>query len=161
MTHDQIEAMTMADKIVVMQGGRIEQVGAPLELYDRPANTFVASFIGSPSMNMIEGVVEGGAVRAGGATLPLPPGLKVADGREVTYGIRPENLGPAASGITGTVAVVEPTGAETHVVIRIEGRDLTAVFRDRVSHRPGDAITLAPVDPASVHLFDRASGTRF
>ena len=160
-THDQVEAMTMADKIVVMQGGKIEQVGAPLELYDRPANTFVAAFIGSPSMNMIDGVVQGGMVRAGGATLPLPPGMQVAEGREVIYGIRPENLGHAAQGITGTVAVVEPTGAETHVVVRIEGRELTAVFRDRVSHRPGDAITLAPSDPASVHLFDKSSGTRF
>ncbi|ESW60413.1 MAG: sugar ABC transporter ATP-binding protein [Rhodobacter sp. CACIA14H1] len=160
-THDQIEAMTMADKIVVMQGGRIEQVGAPLDLYDRPANTFVASFIGSPSMNMIEGVVQGGAVRAGSASLPLPPGMKVAEGREVIYGIRPENLGHAADGLMGTVAVVEPTGAETHVVVRIEGRELTAVFRDRVSHRPGDAITLAPADPAGVHLFDKATGTRF
>jgi multiple sugar transport system ATP-binding protein len=89
-THDQIEAMTMADKIVVMQGGRIEQVGAPLELYDRPANTFVASFIGSPSMNLIAGVVQNGGVVAGGATLPLPPGVKVAEGREITYGIRPK-----------------------------------------------------------------------
>lgn len=151
----------MADKIVVMQGGRIEQIGAPLELYDRPANTFVASFIGSPSMNMIDGVVRDGAVQAGGATLPLPPAMKVADGREVIYGIRPENLGTAAVGISGTVAVVEPTGSETHVVIRIAGRELVAVFRDRVSHRPGDAITLAPTDPAQVHIFDKASGTRF
>ena len=160
-THDQIEAMTMADKIVVMQGGRIEQVGAPLELYDRPANTFVASFIGSPSMNMIEGTVRDGAVQAGGASLPLPPGMKVAEGREVVYGIRPENLGSAATGIQGTVAVVEPTGSETHVVVRIEGRELVAVFRDRVSHRPGDSITLAPTDAAGVHLFDKSSGARF
>ena len=153
--------MTMADKIVVMQGGRIEQVGAPLELYDRPANTFVASFIGSPSMNMIEGTVRDGAVQAGGASLPLPPGMKVAEGREVVYGIRPENLGSAAAGIQGTVAVVEPTGSETHVVVRIEGRELVAVFRDRVSHRPGDSITLAPTDAAGVHLFDKSSGARF
>ncbi|MBC2836576.1 ABC transporter ATP-binding protein [Paragemmobacter straminiformis] len=160
-THDQIEAMTMADKIVVMQGGRVEQVGAPLELYDRPANIFVASFIGSPSMNMIEGVVQGGAVRAGGAVLPLPPGLAVAEGREVIYGIRPENLGLAAAGMQGTVAVVEPTGSEMHVVIRIEGRELTAVFRQRVTLRPGEAVTLAPVEAGEVHLFDKASGMRF
>ena len=160
-THDQIEAMTMADKIVVMQGGRIEQVGAPLELYDRPANTFVASFIGSPSMNMIEGTVQGGAVRAGGATLPLPPGMKVAEGREVIYGIRPENLTESPDGIKGTIAVVEPTGSETHVVVRIEGRELVAVFRDRIGHRPGDTISLAPADAAGVHLFDRSSGARF
>ncbi len=160
-THDQIEAMTMADKIVVMQGGRIEQVGAPLELYDRPANTFVAAFIGSPSMNMIAGVVQGGAVRAGEALLPLPPGMPVAEGREVIYGVRPENLGLSETGIKGTVAVVEPTGSETHVVVRIEGRELTAVFRDRVSLRPGQAVTLAPTDAAGVHLFDKASGMRF
>jgi multiple sugar transport system ATP-binding protein len=159
-THDQIEAMTMADKIVVMQGGRIEQVGAPLELYDRPANTFVASFIGSPSMNMIAGVVQNGAVVAGGATLPLPPGVKVAEGREITYGIRPENLSIGDAGLTCTVAVVEPTGSETHVVLRIDGREIVAVFRDRVSMRPGDTVTLAP-DATQVHLFDKASGTRF
>ncbi len=160
-THDQIEAMTMADKIVVMQGGRIEQVGAPLELYDHPANTFVAAFIGSPSMNMIAGVVQGGVVRAQGASLPLPPGMAVAEGREVIYGIRPENLGLAQAGLQGTVAVVEPTGSETHVVIRIDGGELTAVFRDRVTLRPGDAVTLAPTDAAGVHLFDKASGMRF
>ena len=160
-THDQIEAMTMADKIVVMQGGRIEQIGAPLELYDRPANIFVASFIGSPSMNMIDGVVQNGAVLAGGATLPLPPGMKVADGREVIYGVRPENLSVTPNGISGTIAVVEPTGSETHVVIRIAGRELVAVFRDRVTHRPGDAITLAPLEASEVHIFDKASGARF
>ncbi|WRH64552.1 MAG: sn-glycerol-3-phosphate ABC transporter ATP-binding protein UgpC [Fuscovulum sp.] len=160
-THDQIEAMTMADKIVVMQGGRIEQIGAPLELYDRPANIFVASFIGSPSMNMIDGVVQKGAVLAGGATLPLPPGMKVSDGREVIYGVRPENLAVTPNGISGTIAVVEPTGSETHVVIRIAGRELVAVFRDRVTHRPGDAITLAPLEASEVHIFDKASGARF
>ena len=160
-THDQIEAMTMADKIVVMQGGRIEQIGAPLELYDRPANIFVASFIGSPSMNMIDGVVQGGAVLAGGATLPLPPGMQVAEGREVIYGVRPENLTVSPTGISGTIAVVEPTGSETHVVIRIAGRELVAVFRDRVTHRPGDAITLAPREAAEVHIFDKSSGARF
>lgn len=150
----------MADKIVVMQGGRIEQVGAPLDLYDRPANTFVAAFIGSPSMNMIAGVVENGAVRAGEALLPLPPGMKLAEGREITYGIRPENLRLADQGLTCTVAVVEPTGSETHVVFRTQGREIVAVFRDRVTLRPGDTATLAP-DAAAVHLFDKVSGARF
>ena len=158
-THDQIEAMTMADRIVVLQGGKIEQVGAPLELYDRPVNTFVAGFIGSPSMNMMPGVVKGGAVEVGGAVLPLPKGMNAADGREVTYGIRPEHLGIGTSGITGKVAVVEPTGSETHVVVRVDGYELVAMFRDRVSLRPGDAVVLAP-DPDKVHLFDRASGVR-
>jgi multiple sugar transport system ATP-binding protein len=158
-THDQIEAMTMADKIVVMQGGRIEQVGAPLDLYDRPANTFVAGFIGSPAMNMAPGVVRSGAVEVAGARLPLPPGLTVAEGREVTWGIRPEHLSVAAEGISGTVAVVEPTGSETHVVVRTAGPEMVAMFRDRVAFRPGDALVLA-ADAAKVHLFDRASGVR-
>jgi len=158
-THDQIEAMTMADRIVVLQGGRIEQVGAPLELYDRPVNTFVAGFIGSPSMNMLPGVVKGGAVEVGGAMLPLPKGMAAAEGREVTYGIRPEHLGLGTAGITGKVAVVEPTGSETHVVVRVEGREMVAMFRDRVSLRPGDSVVLAP-DPDKVHLFDKTSGVR-
>jgi multiple sugar transport system ATP-binding protein len=158
-THDQIEAMTMADKIVVMQGGRIEQVGAPLDLYDRPANTFVASFIGSPSMNMIEGRVTGGMVEAAGARLPVPVGAQAQEGHEVIYGIRPEHLHAADGGIACTVAVVEPTGSETHVVLRIEGREIVAVFRNRVSLRPGDALTLSP-DAAASHLFDKATGRR-
>jgi multiple sugar transport system ATP-binding protein len=159
-THDQIEAMTMADKIVVMQGGRIEQVGAPLELYDRPANTFVAGFIGSPAMNLLLGEVhEGAVVVEGGARLPLPPGLTVAGGREVIYGVRPEHLGVGPAGIAGEVAVVEPTGSETHVVLRAGGREVVAMFRDRVAFRPGDRLTFAP-DAAQVHLFDRASGVR-
>jgi multiple sugar transport system ATP-binding protein len=159
-THDQIEAMTMADKIVVMQGGRIEQVGAPLELYDRPVNTFVAGFIGSPAMNMLPGEVKRGAVvLEDGTALPLPPGLAVAEGREVTYGVRPEHLAVGDAGISGTVAVVEPTGSETHVVLRAGGRDVVAMFRDRVPFRPGDALTFAP-DAGKVHLFDKAHGMR-
>ena len=159
-THDQIEAMTMADKIVVMQGGRIEQAGAPLDLYDRPANTFVAGFIGSPAMNMLPGQVRRGRVEIeGGASLPLPSALSVAEGREVTYGIRPEHLTVGEQGIAGTVAVVEPTGSETHVVLRAGERDVVAMFRDRVTFRPGDALTFAP-DAEKVHLFDRATGVR-
>jgi multiple sugar transport system ATP-binding protein len=159
-THDQIEAMTMADKIVVMQGGRIEQVGAPLDLYDHPANTFVAGFIGSPAMNMMPGKVTRGAVALeNGTRLPLPPGLAMAEGREVTYGIRPEHLIVGAGGIAGAVAVVEPTGSETHVVLRSGGHEVVAMFRDRVSFRPGDELTFAP-DPEKVHLFDRSSGLR-
>lgn len=149
----------MADKIVVMQGGRIEQVGAPLELYDRPANTFVAAFIGSPSMNMLEGRISGGMVDVGGTRLPLPAGIRADEGREVIYGIRPEHLHEDAEGLTGTVAVVEPTGAETHVVVRLAGREITAVFRNRVAFGPGATITLAP-DAAVSHLFDKATGQR-
>lgn len=153
----------MADKIVVMQGGRIEQVGAPLDLYDRPVNTFVASFIGSPSMNMVAGRVadRDGArvVDAGDAILPLPRDCAVEVGREVTYGIRPEALRAGGTGLSGTVAVVEPTGSETHVVLRVGGQDIVAMFRDRVSFRPGDALTFTP-DPERVHLFDKTTGVR-
>jgi multiple sugar transport system ATP-binding protein len=158
-THDQIEAMTMADRIVVMQGGRIEQVGAPLDLYDRPANTFVAAFIGSPSMNLLDGRIAGGMVEVAGARLPMPAGAQAGEGREVIYGIRPEHLALAGEGLSGTVAVVEPTGSETHVVVRLEGRELTAVFRNRVAFGPGDRITLAP-DAGLAHLFDKATGQR-
>ncbi|MFZ5710026.1 MAG: ABC transporter ATP-binding protein [Pseudomonadota bacterium] len=158
-THDQIEAMTMADKIVVMQAGRIEQTGAPLDLYDRPANTFVASFIGSPSMNMLSGRVRGAAVAAGGALLPLPADAQAADGREVIYGIRPEHLSLGQTGLTGTIAVVEPTGSETHIVVRIGEHEVVGLFRERHGFQPGQAITLAP-DPAKVHLFDKATGVR-
>ncbi|NHB78129.1 ABC transporter ATP-binding protein [Rhodobacter calidifons] len=158
-THDQIEAMTMADRIVVMQGGRIEQVGAPLDLYDRPANTFVAAFIGSPSMNLLDGRIAGGMVEVAGVRLPLPEGAQAEEGCAVIYGIRPEHLALADAGLSGTVAVVEPTGSETHVVVRLQGRELTAVFRNRVGFGPGATITLAP-DAAVAHLFDKATGQR-
>jgi multiple sugar transport system ATP-binding protein len=156
-THDQIEAMTMADKIVVLNGGDIEQVGAPLDLYDRPANLFVAGFIGSPAMNLIEGRVAGGAVEAFGVKLPLP--VEAEDGRAVIYGVRPEHLAFADHGIPGTVAVVEPTGSETHVVVRAGGRDIVGLFRERHGFRPGQELTLAP-DPGAVHLFDKETGRR-
>jgi multiple sugar transport system ATP-binding protein len=142
-----------------MQGGRIEQVGAPLDLYDRPVNTFVAGFIGSPSMNLIPGEVRHGAVvLEDGARLPLPPGLALTEGQAVTYGVRPEHL-TVGEGIAGTVAVVEPTGSETHVVLRTSGREVVAMFRDRVPFRPGDSLTFAPV-AEKVHLFDKATGVR-
>jgi multiple sugar transport system ATP-binding protein len=164
-THDQIEAMTMADKIVVLNGGHVEQVGSPLDLYDRPKNTFVASFIGSPAMNLIDGQVQdiaGGSasIDLGHGTVvevPAPAGL--ADGRKVTLGVRPEHLGLGESGLPIDVRVVEPTGSETHVVCRFQDREITAVFRDRVNLGPGDSATLA-LDTEHVHLFDGVSGDR-
>jgi multiple sugar transport system ATP-binding protein len=163
-THDQIEAMTMADRIVVMREGHIAQIGAPLELYDRPGNIFVAGFIGSPAMNLLPGVVEragGAAVVVDGARLTVPdrPGLEA--GRKVVFGIRPEHLVLAPEGGFGArVVVVEPTGPETHVVLRVgEARDLTAVFRERHAFAPGDAVHLAPV-PELIHLFDAETGVR-
>ncbi len=154
-THDQIEAMTMADRIVVMRDGRISQVGAPLELYDRPANTFVAGFIGSPSMNLIAGAVAGGRFKAPGIDLPLPVPSGVVEGRKITYGIRPEHLTLSDSGQPVTVVVVEPTGAEIHLVLRAGEMELTAVVRERQAFQPGQTLHVQPM-PGLVHLFDDA-----
>jgi multiple sugar transport system ATP-binding protein len=163
-THDQIEAMTMADKIVVMQDGIVEQIGAPLELYDHPDNKFVAGFIGSPAMNFIEGMVkpDGGepcVETANGARLPLTMAPAASDGRPVTYGIRPEHLEIANDGIEAEVVVVEPTGSETQIVARIGTQDIIAVLRDRTVVTPGDKIYLKPRMSAA-HLFDKETGVR-
>ena len=162
-THDQIEAMTMADKIVVMQAGHIEQVGAPLEVYDRPVNTFVAGFIGSPAMNLIDARVRhvGGKAVAdlAGTTLDLPACAGLDEGRAITVGIRPEHLTLADSGITGAVTVIEPTGSETHVILRVAGRDMVTLLRERHQIRPGQTLQLT-ASPAHLHLFDKASGRR-
>ncbi len=157
-THDQIEAMTMADLIVVMNHGRIEQAGAPLELYDRPANLFVAGFIGSPAMNMIEGRIEGGAFRGpGGTAWPLPPGAPASG--EVIYGIRPEHLRLDPQGLDGVVNVVEPTGSETQVTMHVGGAHLLGAFRERIATRHAEVLRISP-DPALIHLFDKATGQR-
>lgn len=150
-THDQIEAMTMADRIVVMRGGVVEQIGRPLDLYDRPVNTFVATFIGSPAMNLFHGsILDGQFVTEDGKALPLPPNY--SGGAAHTYGIRPEHLAIAESGIQATVGVVEPTGAETHLVVKLGAFDTTLVIRDRMELRPGQTVTIAP-DLAKIHLF--------
>jgi multiple sugar transport system ATP-binding protein len=157
-THDQIEAMTMADRIVVMRDGRISQVGAPLELYDFPANTFVAGFIGSPSMNLLQGqVARDGSFAGDGVSFPLPVALE--HGRKVTYGIRPEHLTLASSGQAAQVVVVEPTGAEIHLVLRAGGQEMTVVVRERQVFTPGQQVFLRPQD-GMVNLFDTATGGR-
>ncbi len=160
-THDQIEAMTMADKIVVMRDGLIEQTGDPLTLYDRPVNTFVAGFIGSPAMNMIPGVVrDGGRVAFGDvASLPLPAGARAEPGREVLFGMRPEHCALGAAGLPVDVVVVEPTGADTQLYCRFGGQEVTATIRDRADCHPGDRVHLSP-DLARAHVFDAASGMR-
>lgn len=164
-THDQIEAMTMADKIVVMQDGRIEQIGAPLDLYDRPNNIFVASFIGSPSMNLIDGVVctakdgTGFDVEVMGIRFSAPKIGGLVDGQKIIMGVRPEHLELAESGLPATVSVVEPTGAETHVILKTGDIELVSVFRERHGFTPGQSIYLAPTE-GSVHIFDRVTGKR-
>src|SRR6266516_4795525 len=163
-THDQIEAMTMADKIVVMRDGVVEQIGDPLSLYDSPNNTFVASFIGSPAMNMVPGTARvnnaGASVEFGdGVSLPLPQGARAADGQKVLYGMRPEHSLLADDGIPAEIVVVEPTGADTQLYCRFSGQELTSLARDRVSCRAGDRVNLKP-DLGRAHLFDAASGAR-
>ncbi len=163
-THDQIEAMTMADKIVVMRDGVVEQTGGPLDLYDRPVNTFVAGFIGSPAMNMIPGTVRSASgaqnVEFGdGVVLPLPVGARAGDGQSVLFGLRPEHCALGASGLPVQVVVVEPTGADTQLYCRFNGQEVTATISDRADCRPGDRINLAP-DLRRAHLFDAATGSR-
>ncbi|MDX0583750.1 ABC transporter ATP-binding protein [Sinorhizobium medicae] len=163
-THDQIEAMTLADKIVVMHDGVVQQIGAPMELYDRPANTFVASFIGSPSMNLIEGVYTAGDGEAfikadDGTGLPIAGRLNVPAGERVIYGIRPEDLVAGTNGLPAEVLVFEPTGAEAHVIARIATNNVVVVLRDRRAYQPGETIYVQP-DLSRVHLFSKSSGKR-
>jgi multiple sugar transport system ATP-binding protein len=162
-THDQVEAMTMADRIVVMHDGLVEQIGAPLDLYDRPDNLFVAGFIGSPAMNFLRGTIRlnGAASFAGpgGITLPLDAAPAGTDGKPAVYGIRPEHFTIADDGAEAEVQVVEPTGSELQVVAKLGGEDIIAVFRERLKFKPGDKIRLKP-DPRLVHLFDEPTGKR-
>jgi len=156
-THDQIEAMTMADRIVVMHDGLIEQIGTPLELFDRPRNLFVAQFIGSPAMNVFEGRMNGAGVEALGARWPA--GVHAASGQPVHYGIRPGDLELADQGVPGKVVVVEPTGAETELIVDVGGQPLTVVVHGRTKAQPDDVVHLR-VDAAKAHVFDGASGQR-
>ncbi|RUX75553.1 MULTISPECIES: sn-glycerol-3-phosphate ABC transporter ATP-binding protein UgpC [unclassified Mesorhizobium] len=161
-THDQIEAMTMADKIVVMRDGRIEQVGAPLELFDRPANLFVAGFIGSPSMNLLKGTMRKGdkpGVDIAGTLFPIGSGNAAQDGQAVVYGVRPEHLEIHPDGVPAKISVVEPTGSETLVFLRFGEGEMVALFRERHDFKPGDTLKLKPrLD--QIHLFDAETGKR-
>jgi len=163
-THDQVEAMTMADRIVVMQDGRIEQIGTPLELYDHPANLFVAQFIGSPAMNVVTGTIRRSADDAwvdadGGGRWPLGSSASGSDGARVAYGVRPSDLGVAAGArsIPAEVIVVEPTGAETELLVRVGTNEIVVVVHGRPNAEPGATVPLT-VDPKAIHLFDPTSG---
>ena len=156
-THDQVEAMTMADRIAVMNDGRIEQLGRPLEIYDRPVNLFVAQFIGSPAMNVFDGVYRDGAVEALGARWTST--AKAHEGQNVKYGIRPEHLEISANGIPAEVQVVEPMGAETEFLVKVQDQSFTLMTHGRAANGPGDWIFLAP-QAQYAHLFDATSGLR-
>jgi multiple sugar transport system ATP-binding protein len=162
-THDQVEAMTMADRIVVMNAGVVEQLGTPLELYDHPANVFVASFIGSPSMNLLKGKIKGGTKPSfetdDGVKLPLASAPAGSDGRRAIYGIRPEHLTLNAKGFPAEVTVTEPLGSETQVFGKIGTQKCVVIFRERLQFRPGQKIALVP-DLKAVHLFDAETGKR-
>jgi multiple sugar transport system ATP-binding protein len=159
-THDQIEAMTMADRIVVMHDGIVEQIGTPLELFDRPTNLFVAQFIGSPAMNVFAGTLRGGAVEALGTRWPLPAlAGTAAEGQAVQYGIRPGDLSLANAGIAARVIVVEPTGAETELLVDVGGQQLILVMHGRTDVQPEQTVHLA-IDAEKAHVFDAASGRR-
>jgi multiple sugar transport system ATP-binding protein len=159
-THDQIEAMTMADQVVVMRAGRIEQVGTPLELYDKPSNRFVAGFIGSPAMNFVAGVVGGDGLQvaitgAAGSVLALDRKRPV--GRAVWVGLRPEHLHiQQGSGLLGRVDAVESTGSMTFITFDLAGCSVTLAQTGRVSFVPGDWVPLG-IDPAQVHVFDHST----
>ena len=166
-THDQIEAMTMADVIVVMRDGIVEQVGPPLELYDSPANVFVASFIGSPAMNLLNGTIvnDNGSYHfrsTDGTRWPVDAAAAQAAGdRPVTYGIRPEHFVPAEgqAHVSAVIKVIEPTGSETHIVAHVGDVQVVALLRERIHAGAGDTIQLG-LKPGVGHLFDTATGTR-
>ncbi len=165
-THDQIEAMTMADRIVVMNGGRIEQIGSPLELYDEPANLFVAGFIGSPSMNFLEGVYKADAkapsvLMADGTRLEAPVGTTAKDGQSVILGIRPEHfvLVEDGQGVGLKISVVEPTGANIQIYGALGNTEVCAIFTERRAFAPGAELRLGcPLE--KIHLFDAESRQR-
>jgi multiple sugar transport system ATP-binding protein len=162
-THDQVEAMTMADRIVVMNAGNVEQIGSPLELFDNPANLFVAGFIGSPSMNLFKGRLrlsrKPAFVTDDGVELPVPeaPGLK--DGHSVVLGIRPEHLGISKNGIPAIVTVVEPLGSETQIFAKVGEQKIVVLAKERISVAAGDTLFVSP-DLAMMHVFDAETGLR-
>jgi multiple sugar transport system ATP-binding protein len=160
-THDQVEAMTLADKIVVLRDGLVEQVGSPLELYHHPHNRFVAGFIGSPTMNFIEVTVQsateaGISVELPGGTLLTVPAstAQVARGEKLAFGVRPEHIKPAASGpLSGEVMVVERLGGHTFLYVQVTAENLFIVQADGNDiSRVHDRVAVA-IDPATVHLF--------
>jgi multiple sugar transport system ATP-binding protein len=163
-THDQVEAMTLATRIVVMQGGRIQQIGTPCEVYERPANRFVAGFLGSPSMNFVDGLLEGEAdvprrFRAGALALKLAPGCVPPPGA-VTLAVRPEDIHLGQDGpLQATVTLVEPMGNHQVVWLDCGGQGLSSIVHDQRPLATGQAVRF-DIDAARVSLFDPVAGTR-
>ena len=160
-THDQIEAMTLADRIAVMRDGRIEQLGVPLDIYDKPANKFVAGFIGALPMSFLEGTVVADGLNLGGETL-IPCTLPAAIGSKATIGVRPESFVVDVSGKPGPaikVEVVEPTGAETMISGTISGQRVKILSRERVTAIPNEMMLLS-IPPNAIHCFDAVTEQR-
>ena len=161
-THDQVEAMTMADKIVVMNDGKVEQIGTPLDLYNSPRNTFVATFIGSPAMNILSAsyrAEDNCAVTPHGIETPLDFRPDLPDGASLFLGIRPEHLDLSDGGFPAKVTVVEPTGSETLVFAKLGEEEITILFRDHLAVAPGETLSLA-TRPEAVHVFHGETGAR-
>jgi multiple sugar transport system ATP-binding protein len=162
-THDQVEAMTLGDRIAVMKGGLIEQLGTPDDIYDRPATKFVAEFIGSPAMNMIAAERTPAGLAAQGADLALDVSQRQALGAvgagQVLYGLRPEALSFAETGLPGTVIMLEPTGPETYALVATPVGKLTARAPGRLRHEVGARVALH-WSAADAHLFDAGTGQR-
>jgi multiple sugar transport system ATP-binding protein len=168
-THDQIEAMTMGQMIVVLKEGRIEQVGSPLELYDRPANLFVAGFIGSPEINQLKGEVtsQNGLMMlrlADGSLLSLPAGVQVKPQQTVVYAIRPEQVNvvgesESSGALKATITAIENTGSDMQLFCNTGGGSFTSVFKQRLDVQEGETVWLQP-KLTGIHIFDAESGLR-
>jgi multiple sugar transport system ATP-binding protein len=167
-THDQVEAMTMGDRIAIMNTGELQQVGPPQDVYEKPANLFVARFIGNPPMNTITGTIahepEGAAVDVPGGRVPLPAPLAHAvtgDSRAVVLGVRPEHLAIGEGPVAATVSVVESLGHERHVVCRLDDGQLVTVRQPSSTTSPADGTSVRlSFDPEQLHLFDATTEAR-
>ena len=157
-THDQIEAMTLADRIVIMQSGDIQQIGTPDEIYNDPANTFVAGFIGSPPMNLVDGILDGGTFKAPGVEVK---GLPTRHSGKVTLGIRPEDciVGGDATHLKGSVYGVEPTGDLTFLTVKVDG-NLFEVKAERNYRAALNSEESVEFDSGRIHIFDGETGQR-
>jgi multiple sugar transport system ATP-binding protein len=164
-THDQVEAMTLGDRVAVLDEGRLQQVDTPLRLYDQPANLFVAGFIGSPAMNLLSGTLTDGKVDVGGYLIPVDRQAAANATGPVTVGIRPDawRVTTDEAGLAVRVTVVEELGADAFVygTVQLEGNDVPVTVRvdPRGTHDKGATISVV-VSPAKVHLFDNATGER-
>ena len=161
-THDQVEAMTLAHRMIVMNAGRAEQIGTPMEVYESPATVFVAGFIGSPAMNFLDGKSEGDGRVSLDSSGSVAVGMPLAAGRKLTIGVRPEHLAPSApsaASVVGSVEMVEALGADTLVHVGVGGRSLIARLPQGAPTAVGEPIALA-ARPDRIYVFDGETGAR-